>query len=136
MFFLRFTHVSEEAATALRLSTSAEEAAKVIQEKTALLSRNLTNSQQIVELELFVNNLRFCLEEKFDVAQISTYLSVIREVVSFGIDRRASDGAAWKQFETCVLAHAADRPPFAINVFRFEELRAIFSFAERNFIRL
>jgi hypothetical protein len=136
MSFLDFTYVDENASHALFRSTSADQAAHIISSRTTLLTPSLSPEQHQVELEMYVNQTRFCLEEKLNIAQLSTYLAIIKDTINFGIKNRATEKPAYRFFEAAVLAHAADRPPFSINIFRFEEVRSIFAFADRCFFRL
>jgi Flagellar C1a complex subunit C1a-32 len=132
MSFLTFTHVPEATAEKLIRSKTPQEALQLIKSSTSLLTVDLDTKRSGIELEFHLKNVRFCLEEKLTVPQVSALLSIFKETLRQGLAGRMPLEALRELFNSLILSHSVDRSPFSEPIFTYEELVVIFRFAEQS----
>lgn len=91
-----------------------------------------------VFLDLFSNVLDFCAKSKFSALKTSTFLSLVRLTHIKCCEVQGplvTLGEAYAFFETNLLRHSVERPPFSIAVFAHPEVKALVHFMSEIYFR-
>ncbi|OEH75541.1 hypothetical protein cyc_01028 [Cyclospora cayetanensis] len=89
-----------------------------------------------VVLEYFVAATSFCRLAKFSPQAVSTFLTLLLEVYRQSVQQHMTAAAAFDTYKSLLLKHSIYRPPWATEVFCFQQLMPATEFFFEHFVRL
>ncbi|KAM6897045.1 cilia- and flagella-associated protein 119 [Xenentodon cancila] len=87
-------------------------------------------------LELYVQTVLFCRENKLNKEQTSALLSIIKSVHAANIDTPLNNiELCFTYCKELLLCHSVRRPPFSVDLFSYEEANCILKYINKNYFR-
>lgn len=95
-----------------------------------------SKSKQEILSDFFVNNYKYCLNQKFSIEKISTYLSIIYFVFMFSaMNKKIVKEKVFNLFSDIIDYHSINRPPYSYEIFTTKEKEDIIKFVNDTFFR-
>lgn len=80
--------------------------------------------QNLIEADLFTYAFLFGLEEKYSPAQLSTLITIIKNVHALCVSSMFDNHSdALSYFQKLVIQHSVSRPPFSVQIFNPNEVK-------------
>ncbi|XP_061564089.1 coiled-coil domain-containing protein 189 [Cololabis saira] len=95
---------------------------------------DLLEPKRRVLLELYVQTMLFCRENKLNKEQTSALLSIIKSIHAANIDTPLNNiELCFAYCKELLLCHSIRRPPFSVNLFSYEEALCILNYIHNNY---
>jgi len=91
-------------------------------------------------LNFYFYAFAFCKDSGLPPAKVSTFLSVLKEVVDYDTSTPCSPDfpmqKSYDKFTGLLMAHAVDRPPHSVLIFNRQDVSSILNFVTNQYYRL
>lgn len=95
-----------------------------------------TNLKQQIELDLYVHAVKFAQDQRFNPQQLSTFVSIIRQVHKTSIETPFGNlEEVFQYFKDLLLCHSVNRPPYSSELFTVDEVHFISQYVINTYIR-
>jgi hypothetical protein len=95
-----------------------------------------STSRQLILIDFFMNNYKFCLDNKFSIEKISTLMSIIFFIFSFSIlNKKIIKDKSINIFRDIMEYHSLNRPPYCYEIFTSKDKEKIIEFFNKTFYR-
>eukprot|EP00928_Gymnodinium_smaydae_P015696 TRINITY_DN15812_c0_g1_i1.p1 TRINITY_DN15812_c0_g1~~TRINITY_DN15812_c0_g1_i1.p1 ORF type:complete len:323 (+),score=98.59 TRINITY_DN15812_c0_g1_i1:90-971(+) len=81
------------------------------------------------------HNYSFCVSRDFSADKISTFLSIMKILLDESVARKMPVDQAFEFFQSWLLKHSVERPPWSVGIFVLDDIRAITDYVHSTFFR-
>ena len=96
---------------------------------------NSPAKQQIL-VDLYTNNYKFCVQQKFTIEKISTFMSIVYFIFTYSVmNKKIIKEKTMNLFREIIEFHSLNRPPYCYEIFTNEDKVKIFHFCNTTLFR-
>lgn len=131
--FLYFVDVSEEDVARVAAATTKAEVRQLLQEYLKIQPEDGHRSE--IMCDFHFHNYAFCVSLNFTSIKISTFLSIMKNVLEEAVARKLYADDAFNVFKDWLLKHSVERPPWSVGIFTQDDLKDITKYVHSTFFR-
>lgn len=95
-----------------------------------------TNLKQQIELDLFVNAVKFAQDHRFSPTQLSTFVSILKQMHETCIETPFGNmEEVFEYLKDLLICHSVDRPPYSSELYTVDEINIISQYVINTYIR-
>lgn len=131
--FLTFTDISKERMEQMAACESGADVRAILAESMGIDEDPGIRTE--IAVDMYYHLYAFCMSKGFTAEKASTLLSIAKTVLEAVVAERLPMEDAYNRYKRLLLDHCVQRPPFSVQVFTYEDARAITDYMHDTFFR-